>query len=505
MLPLKRPCSLRDSLRPPAIARRMPRIPIRPHAFPASGLARRPTLPYGSPLLSAAPSSALVAAVRGYSDYSDRSSILGAVQDALDRLNLPPDFIRAGDRVVLKPNWVKEHDERRPGPDAWEHVVTHPAIIDAVVRWVAPRLQGRGAIVVCDAPQTDSSFATLRSYCRLDDLISDCRRDFPGPSIELLDLRPEEWHAVDGVTVSKTQLPGDPLGSTEVGLGSASEFVGFGGCGRLYGASYDMAETNSRHHGERHDYLLCRTPMAADVFINLPKLKTHKKVGLTCALKNLVGINANKNWLPHHTEGTPSQGGDQFPKDTAKARLEHSWMGTAKRLLKNSPALSRLFVPLKKLGRLVFGDTQEVVRSGNWHGNDTCWRMVLDLNKCLFHFSPTGTRSAGPRRYLAVVDGIIGGEGNGPMAPDPKPCGVLLAGTHPLAVDCAAATLMGFNWEKIRMLKGGFTMRKPHFVEFKPEDLRLSSNHPAWNRPLAEISDTFRFRPHFGWVGAIER
>ena len=59
-------------------------------------------------------------------------------------------------------------------------------------------------------------------------------------------------------------------------------------------------------------------------------------------------------------------------------------MGSAKRWLKDSPALSRFFVPLKKLGRLYFGDTQRVVRSGNWHGNDTCWRMVLDLNKCLF-------------------------------------------------------------------------------------------------------------------------
>lgn len=71
---------------------------------------------------------------------------------------------------------------------------------------------------------------------------------------------------------------------------------------------------------------------------------------MTCALKNLVGINANKNWLPHHTEGAPEQGGDQFPRATAKTRAEHSLMGTAKRWLKNRPALSRLFVPVKKSG-----------------------------------------------------------------------------------------------------------------------------------------------------------
>src|SRR6185503_1679359 len=152
----------------------------------------------------------------------------------------------------------------------------------------------------------------------LDDMLKQCRTDFPNLKIELLDLRPEEWYAVDGVTVSKMALPGDPKGSTQVGLGAGSEFVGYAGQGKLYGASYNMAETNARHSGERHDYLLCRTPMEADVFINVPKLKTHKKVGVTCALKNLVGINANKNWLPHHTEGAPQNGGDQFPKATTK-------------------------------------------------------------------------------------------------------------------------------------------------------------------------------------------
>lgn len=447
----------------------------------------------------------LVSAVRGAADYRDEASVHGAVLHALDRLHLPADFIRPGDRIVLKPNWVKEHDERRPGPDAWEHVVTHPAVIEGVIRWAAPRLQGQGSIVICDAPQTDSSFATLRQYCRLDASLEACRRDHPGLTIELLDLRPEEWHAVDGVTVSKTRLPGDPLGSTQVSLNEASEFVGYAGCGKLYGASYDMAETNARHTGNRHEYLLCRTPMDADVLINIPKLKTHKKVGLTCALKNLVGINANKNWLPHHTEGTPSQGGDQFPADTAKNRLEHSWMGTAKRILKDSPLLSRLFVPLKKAGRLVFGDTQQVVRSGNWHGNDTCWRMVLDLNKCLFGFDGSGNPRSSPRRYLAVVDGIIGGEGNGPMAPDPRACGAILAGTHPLAVDCLAATLMGFDWQKLRMLKNAFAMRKASFVGFTPDSIRVNSNDAAWMGPLENLSETFDFRPHFGWTGAIER
>tara|TARA_Y100001934_G_scaffold266272_1_gene345529 strand:+ start:4618 stop:5967 length:1350 start_codon:yes stop_codon:yes gene_type:complete len=432
-------------------------------------------------------------------DYTDPAKVQKAVNDALATLKLPDDYVRPGDRVVLKPNWVKEHDERYPGPDQWQHVVTHPAVIEAVIRWAAERLNGKGSIIICDAPQTDSSFAKIREYCRIDEMIDCCRADFSGIEVNLLDLRPEEWLAVDGVTVSKTKLPGDPLGSTRVALNEASEFVGYDGLGKLYGASYDMAETNRMHEGTRHEYLLCRTPMGADVLINIPKLKTHKKVGLTCALKNLVGINANKNWLPHHTEGTPEVGGDQFPKATTKAKLEHSWMGRAKRILKNRPLLSRIFVPIKKLARFYFGDTQAVVRSGNWHGNDTCWRMVLDLNKCLFHFDGEGNRREKPLRYLAVVDGIIGGEGNGPMAPDAKPAGVIITGTHPAAVDHVAADTMGFEPMNLRLIRNSFEVDELNFTNFSATDIEISECKDS------AVSAGIVFRPHFGWVGAIER
>jgi uncharacterized protein (DUF362 family) len=445
-----------------------------------------------------------VAAFVGPADYQDPASIDRLVSETLEALQLPAGFIQPGDRVVLKPNWIKEHDERFPGPDQWQHVITHPTVIEAVARWVAGRLHGHGSIIICDAPQTDSSFATLKKYCELDTLLERCRAEHPTIEMQLLDLRPEEWETVDGVTVARTRLAGDPAGNTHVQLDAASELVGYSGQGRLYGASYDVAETNARHAGTHHEYLLCRTPMDADVLINLPKLKTHKKVGVTCALKNLVGINANKNWLPHHTEGTPDQGGDQFPETTTKARLEHAWMGTAKRWLKNRPRLSRPFIPLKKIGRLYFGDTQKVVRSGNWHGNDTCWRMVLDLNKCLWFFDGDGRRRAKPLRYLSIVDGIIAGEGNGPMAPDAKPCGVILAGLHPVAVDCVAAMVMGFDWRKMRLLRNSFHIRQLNFVSFEPADIQVISNKPAWSGKMEDMEDTFRFRPHFGWVGAIE-
>lgn len=429
-----------------------------------------------------------------------------AVKEAVARLELAADFIRPGDHVVIKPNWVKECDERYSGPGHWEHLITHPAVIEAVVAWVAPQLRGSGRITLCDAPQTDSSFSQIRDYCGLDALLQRCLSLWPELRIELLDLRPEEWLAVDGVTVKKTALPGDPAGSTHVRLNTDSEFMQFSGLGQLYGASYDVAETNAKHADSTHEYLLCRTPMDADVLINLPKLKTHKKVGLTCALKNMVGINSNKNWLPHHTEGTPDQGGDQFPVSTTKAKLEHSWMGKIKKLLAGRHGLSWVFVPLKKLGRLVFGDTQQVVRSGNWHGNDTCWRMVVDLNKCLLHYQGDGSLRTEPRRYLTLVDAVVAGEGNGPMSPDAKPCGLLLAGTSPVAVDCVCAAMMGFDWQKLRLLVGALNVTRKPISDGDYAAILVRSNEATLQKPLQHFTaaDGLAFKPHFGWRGAIE-
>ena len=80
------------------------------------------------------PDPAHVSAFRGVEHYDDPASVHSLVCQALDALGLPDDYVRPHDRVVLKPNWVKEHDERHPGAGQWEHVVTHPAVIEAVIR-----------------------------------------------------------------------------------------------------------------------------------------------------------------------------------------------------------------------------------------------------------------------------------------------------------------------------------------------------------------------------------
>jgi uncharacterized protein (DUF362 family) len=446
-----------------------------------------------------------VAVMRGKASYEDAETMQEQISSAIEALALAADFIRPGDRVVIKPNWVKEHNASKPEDEGgWLTIITHPMVVREVARWAAGKLRCRGSVTLCDAPQSDSSFDAIRRQHDLDQMITDLTLEFPGVGFQLFDMRCEEWTIDDGVTIAKRQLASDPAGAVDIHLDGDSEFIGHPGLGKLYGASYDFATTNRQHTDPLHEYRICRTPMNADVLINVPKLKTHKKVGLTVALKNLVGTTPRTNWLPRHTEGTPAEGGDQFAESTTTRALEGALMRTAKKILFGRFFLSKLFVPLKKLGRLIFGDTKAVVRSGNWHGNNTAWRMIIDLHKCFFYFDGSGRRREQPLRYLTVVDGIIGGDGDGPMSCDPVASGVILAGTHPVAVDCVAAQLMGFNWRKTRLLADAFALERLPITGFAPQDITVSSNEPSWCGPFEQMQQCYEFRCHFGWAGHLE-
>ena len=157
----------------------------------------------------------------------------------------------------------------------------------------------------------------------------------------------------------------------------------------------------------------------------------------------------------------------------------------------------------------VLGGNQRVIRSGDWYGNDTAWRMCLDLNKILFYGGPDGRLSSAGRRtrYLALVDGIVAGEGNGPMNPDPVPAGLILGGANPVSVDCAAAVLMGFDPAKIPLLEGALRSVFYPLAAGAWENVQLASDLEPWNGRLGAIqpASCFKFRPHFGWKGHVER
>ena len=72
-----------------------------------------------------------------------------------------------------------------------------------------------------------------------------------------------------------------------------------------------------------------------------------------------------------------------------------------------------------------------------------------------------------PRRgcRLAIVDGILGMEGNGPIQGTPKPAGVLLFGDDPVAVDATGCRVMGLLPGKGGLPGPG---RRPCWATWKP-------------------------------------
>jgi uncharacterized protein (DUF362 family) len=56
-------------------------------------------------------------------------------------------------------------------------------------------------------------------------------------------------------------------------------------------------------------------------------------------------------------------------------------------------------------------------------------------------------------KAFAIVDGVIGMEGNGPIQGTPKPAGVLVMGRDLVAVDATCARIMGIDPEKLTYLR----------------------------------------------------
>jgi uncharacterized protein (DUF362 family) len=417
-------------------------------------------------------------------------------------------WIVPGQTVLLKPNMVNQWHPRDPNGSSY--VITHGSVVRAAADYVFKALRGTGAIIVADAPETYASFVEVAEKMGLYDIQDYYRAQ--GLDFRVIDLRNEEWKEVDGVVVERRSIGGDPDGCVAYDLGDASEFAGHGGAGRYYGADYDTTKVNWHHSEGRHQYLIAASAIHCDVILSLPKLKTHRKAGITVSLKNLVGVNGDKNWLPHHTEGDSATGGDEHPAPDAKHRLERHLLRYVRWLSVNVPVIGPLFHRyIRRVGTRVFGDTEQVIRGGNWWGNDTIWRMCLDLNKIALYGNSDGTlRADGPAQrkpHLVLVDGIIAGEGKGPTNPDPVHCGMIVFGCHAPNVDAACACLIGFDPDRIPIVRQAFQCRHYPLVDWSWRDVRLVSNKIDWDGSLLDRLDTettFRFEPHYGWKDHIE-
>lgn len=412
------------------------------------------------------------------------------------------DVVGPSDTVLVKPNWVQERHQTK---DEWVQMITHPAVITAVVELLVERLERGSKLIVGDSPMTPANFEEIVALMPHEAWRDLCQSK--GISFELIDMRNEQWSTSnDGVILSSRTLSGDPAGSFLFNLrDEESEFWGKAvPPAGLYGASYDLAETNKAHDGHNNLYEMAGSVINADVFVNLPKMKTHRKAGMTCSLKNLVGVSTNKNLLPHHTMGTPDEGGDQFSSSSGSQKLEGAMTKGAKSVANAIGPLAYLLVPLKKMAKLLWGDNKKVARNGGWWGNDTLWRTILDLNKVLFYGNAEGELNESSRkRYISIVDGIVAGEGEGPLEPDAVEVGALVCGNNPVAVDFVVAHLMGFDYRRVPSVSNAFSIRRYPLFTGGPEDIRCRLDDEDWV-PAISLSPLCRFRPAAGWVGHVE-
>ena len=186
------------------------------------------------------------------------------------------DIIRPGQRVVVKPNLV--YHEHPDGGD-YQAVVTHGSLVRCVLDYVALALQGRGEITVGDAPLQSANFDRIAERTALREVCDDVARTWQMP-VRLVDFRLWSITTGEGNRVLGGGLrQGDDLGYRAVNLGSRSLLTPWNSeCSRFRVTNYEPEKMVQHHNETTHEYLVPRTILDADVVINLPKLKTHRKV-----------------------------------------------------------------------------------------------------------------------------------------------------------------------------------------------------------------------------------
>lgn len=251
-----------------------------------------------------------------------------------------------GKRVVLKPNLVEFHRDRV--------INTHPKFVGAVIDLFLR--EGASEVIVAEGPGHWRNAQFLVNESGLGD-------ELRARGVRFVDVNHDE-----------------PVKVPNVGRTTGLEF--------LY---------------------LSKTVAEADVFVSLPKLKTHHWAGATLSLKNLFGI------LPGICYGWPKN--------------ELHWRG-----IPNS---------------------------------------IVDI--ALTH-TP----------HLAIIDGIVGMEGDGPLAGTAKHVGAVVMGLDLLAVDATGCRLMGLPPERLPTLR---------LAEQKRLGVLREDLIPQLGEPLATMARQFELPP----------
>lgn len=403
-------------------------------------------------------------------------------------------LIKKGDIVLIKPNLVM--DENKVG--GVECLYTQPAVVAAVIDYVLIALDKTGKVIIGDAPMQECNFKNLIEKSGYKRLVGYYQQK--GVDIELLDFRNVKTVVNDGVRILQEEEKNDGV---IVRLEDESAFCGLNKerINKLRITNYDPRLLLKHHNENYHEYNIAKEILNADVVINVPKPKTHRKAGVTIALKNMVGMNANKEFLPHHTLGSVGEGGDAYPVENHYYRYANEILDIRNVFVREGKneivkLAEQLYEKIKELGG---NNDKNGYWEGSWFGNDTIWRTILDLNYILFFADRNGKiKKNVQRKYLIVADLVISGQKDGPLQPEPMEAGVIAVGENPILFDRAICSLMGFDY---KMIPSIYNENDSFLSDIFGNDYEIHSNVLSWDgKKIEELKNySLNYQPSSGW------
>ncbi len=430
------------------------------------------------------------------------------VQAALDREHLGTPawnplgaYVKPGNRVFLLCNFANERRSNESVED-FRSRCTHGSIIRVLTDYILIAAGKDGHVSIGNAPT---------QYCHWDAVLRDTEArealqfyQSVGAPVAARDLRLFVTDATGLGTVKSVERR-DENGAVHVCLDRDSLFdeLDHKQPNRYRVMNYDPRRISSFHSYEHHEYVVSRTILEADVIFSAPKLKTHEKVGISCAIKGMVGTAGHKDSLPHHRYGSPKAGGDEYPTDpVGLASLSTAFNERVEQTTPDTTLGSFLRMSHKIFRKLVRRWTPVI--EGAWWGNETAWRMAVDLARIATYANKDGEMQPSPcRTHIALTDGIIGGEKDGPAYSSAIHSGVLTFSDDLSAADHANAVVMGFDPEKIPMIRESAKLKKYPIARGDVSTWMVDAN--GQRVPLAELGQLkkVRFEPHEGWKDVL--
>lgn len=405
------------------------------------------------------------------------------------------DIVATGEVVLLKPNWVFHKNKAGHGMAC---MVTQPEFVEAIIRQLV--LAEPGKIIIADAPIQGADFDSIVPH-EWRKRVKALARKIP---IEFIDFRRVIWSpGLLRPSLRKTQRSERDYSLFDLGSDSVLESISIPS-GRFRNTCYDHRALEKTHRSGCHKYLICREMFTADTVINLPKLKSHRKTGMTGALKNLVGMNGDKDYLPHHRVGGTDDGGDCYPGNWPLKALSERITDLANQRVESLAykPIGRLADLARRMHKVIHGEDEI---DGGWHGNDTTWRMVTDLNRIAIYGDEHGRMNDEPqRRIFSITDAIVAGQGEGPLSPEPISLGAVTFATNSVFADIAHAALMRFDIQKLPLLRESFHLKKWRLTKHERSEFVAFVHDEKLSQRELSKSYGKSFKTPLHWLGKIE-